>query len=326
MSPIVWIVFIAFILLMLAIDLGVFNREARVIHFKEAMGWLCVWVGLAAVFNVFLYYAYAGQWWGIGTGEGSALTAKDAAMEFLTGYLVELSLSVDNIFVIAIIFQFFRVPAEFQHRVLFWGIIGAIVLRGVMILIGTELIMRYNWVIYILGGFLILTAFKMLFMNVEEMHPEKNPVLKLARRILPVSDRFDGHHFTTRVAGKWMVTPLFLCLILIETTDLVFAFDSIPAIFGITRDPFIVFTSNMFAILGLRTMYFGLSGLLSKFRFLSKALVFVLLFVGVKMCIHHWVKIDNTVSLAVVAGILGIGVTLSLVVPEKEAEKKERAA
>ncbi len=321
MSPFVWAVFIGFILLMLAIDLGVFNREARVIRFKEAMGWLCVWVGLAVAFNVLLYHAYAGQWWGIGTGEGSAATAKDAAMEFLTGYLVELSLSVDNIFVIAVIFRFFSVPAEYQHRVLFWGIVGAIVLRGVMILVGTELIQRYHWLIYVLGGFLILTAFKMLFMNPEEMHPEKNPVLRLSRRFLPVSDRFDGHHFSTRVGGTWMVTPLLLCLILIETTDLLFAFDSIPAIFGITRDPFIVFTSNMFAILGLRTMYFGLSGLLAKFRFLSKALVFVLLFVGVKMCIHHWVKIDNTVSLAVVAGILGVGVTLSLVVPEKQPEE-----
>lgn len=318
MSPLVWAGFIGFILLMLAIDLGVFNRTARVIQFKEAMAWLAVWIGLAAIFNVVLYYAYAGQWWGIGTGTGSAATPKDAAFEFLTGYLVELSLSVDNIFVIAILFQFFRVPPQFQHRVLFWGIMGAIVLRGVMIVLGTELIQRYHWLIYVLGGFLILTAVKMFFMNPEEMQPEKNPILRLARKFLPVSDRFDGHHFITNVGGKTMVTPLLLCLILIETTDLLFAFDSIPAIFGITRDPFIVFTSNMFAILGLRTMYFGLSGLLAKFRFLSKALVFVLLFVGVKMCIHHWVKIDNATSLAVVAGMLAVGITLSLLVPEKK--------
>lgn len=318
MSPIVWAVFIGFILLMLAVDLGLFNRTPRVIHFKEAMAWLCVWVGLALAFNVGLYYGYANQWMGMGTGAHSAATAKDAAMEFLTGYLVELSLSVDNIFVIAIIFQFFRVPSEFQHRVLFWGIMGAIVLRGVMIAIGAELISRYNWIVYIFGAFLILTAAKMLFMKHEEFDPEKNLVMRITRKFLPVSDRYDGHHFLTKIGGKTFVTPLLVCLILIETTDLIFAFDSIPAIFGITRDPFIVFTSNMFAILGLRTMYFGLSGLLSKFRYLSKALVFVLAFVGIKMCIHKWVHIDNNVSLAVVLGMLAVGIVMSLVIPEKK--------
>lgn len=324
MSPIVWAVFIGFILLMLAVDLGLFNRTPRVIAFKEAMVWLCVWIGLALAFNVLLYFGYQHHWLGIGLGEHSAVTPKDAAMEFLTGYLVELSLSVDNIFVIAIIFQFFKVPAQFQHRVLFWGIMGAIILRGVMIIIGAKLIQQFDWVIYIFGAFLILTAAKMLFLKHDEFDPEKNIVMRLSRKFIPVSDRYDGHHFLTKIGGKTFATPLAICLILIETTDLIFAFDSIPAIFGITRDPFIVFTSNMFAILGLRTMYFGLSGLLSKFRYLSKALVFVLAFVGIKMCIHSWVKIDNNVSLAVVLGMLAVGVVMSLVIPEKKGEAEAR--
>jgi tellurite resistance protein TerC len=320
MSPIVWAVFIGFILLMLAVDLGLFNRTPRVVQFKEAMAWLCVWVGLAAIFNVLLYYGYTHHWLGMGTGPHAAATAKDAAMEFLTGYLVELSLSVDNIFVIAIIFQFFKVPSEFQHRVLFWGIMGALILRGVMIAIGAELISRFDWVIYIFGAFLIITAVKMLFLHQSEFDPEKNVVMRMTRKVIPVSDRYDRHHFITKIAGKTFATPLLVCLILIETTDLLFAFDSIPAIYGITRDPFIVFTSNMFAILGLRTMYFGLSGLLSKFRYLSKALVFVLAFVGVKMCIHKWVHIDNTTNLAVVLGMLAVGIVMSLVISEKKAE------
>lgn len=313
----VWVAFVAFIVAMLAVDLGIFNRTPKVVHFKEAMVWLAVWVGLAAAFNVFLYFAYQGAWWGMGTGVGSAVSPAEAAKEFLTGYLVELSLSVDNIFVIAVIFKFFRVPPEFQHRVLFWGILGAIVLRGVMILAGTALIQQFDWIIYIFGAFLVFTAVKMFFAKPEEVHPEKNLVMRLCRRFLPVSDRYDGSHFITVIGGKKFVTPLFVCLILIEATDLIFALDSIPAIFGITKDPFIVFTSNMFAILGLRTMYFGLSGLLAKFRFLSKALVFVLAFVGIKMLIHNWVKIDNNVALSVVLGMLAVGITLSLVIPVK---------
>jgi len=317
---IVWAVFIGFILAMLALDLGLFNRVPRVIHFKEAMVWLSVWIGLAFAFNAALYFGYANHWLGMGMGEFSAATPKDAAMEFLTGYLVELSLSVDNIFVIAIIFQFFRVPAQYQHRVLFWGIMGAIILRGVMIAIGAKLIAEFNWVIYIFGGFLILTAVKMLFLHQSEFDPEKNIIMRMARKVLPVSDRYDGHHFVTRIDGKKFVTPLCLCLILIEFTDLIFAFDSIPAIFGITRDPFIVFTSNMFAILGLRTMYFGLSGLIAKFRYLSKALIFVLAFVGIKMCIHKWVHIGNAASLGIVTGMLAVGIIMSLVIPEEKAE------
>lgn len=317
MSPLVWAGFVGFILLMLALDLGVFNRTPKEVHFKEALAWLCVWVGLAAAFNVLLYFAYQGQWFGIGTAAGSALTPKDAAMEFLTGYLVELSLSIDNIFVIAVIFKFFSVPGAYQHRVLFWGILGAIVLRGVMILLGAALIKRFDWIIYVFGAFLVITAVKMFFAKEEEAHPEKNVVMRLTRRFLPVSDRYDGSKFLTVIGGKRFVTPLFVCLVLIETTDLIFAFDSIPAIFGITRDPFIVFTSNMFAILGLRTMYFGLSGLLAKFRYLSKALVFVLAFVGVKMLIHEWVHISNGTSLAVVLGMLGTGIALSLLLPAK---------
>lgn len=317
MSPWLWIIFISSILVMLAIDLGVFNRKPHVVPFKEAIGWLCVWVGLAAAFNVSLYFMYLHQWMGVGTGEHSAATAKDAAMEFLTGYLVELSLSVDNIFVIAVIFQFFKVPSEFQHRVLFWGVVGAIVLRGVMIGVGAALIQRFDWIIYVFGAFLIITAAKMLVLKHDDIEPEKNLVMRITKKFLPVSDRYDGSRFFTRIDARRYATPLFVCLVLIETTDLVFAFDSIPAIFGITKDPFIVFTSNMFAILGLRTMYFGLSGLLAKFRFLSKALVFVLAFVGVKMIIHSWVHIDNTTSLAVVLGMLAVGVGASLAVPEK---------
>lgn len=322
MSPWLWVIFISSILVMLAIDLGVFNRKPHVVPFREAMGWLAVWVGLAAVFNVSLYFMYAHHWMGVGTGPMSAATPKDAAMEFLTGYLVELSLSVDNIFVIAVIFQFFRVPAEFQHRVLFWGIVGAIVLRGVMIAVGAALIRQFDWIVYVFGAFLIITAVKMLVLKHEDIEPEKNLVMRITRKFLPVCNHYDGSKFFTRVDGRKFATPLLVCLVLIETTDLIFAFDSIPAIFGITRDPFIVFTSNMFAILGLRTMYFGLSGLLAKFRYLSKALVFVLAFVGVKMLIHKWVHIDNATSLAVVLSMLAVGVTMSLVIPEPSREQK----
>ena len=326
MHPAVWAVFILFILAMLAIDLGVFNRTPHVMRFKEAMGWLGVWIGLAIGCGIFIWAAYTHHWFGAGidpesvpgrAAEQLPVSGVDAAIQYFTGYLVEMSLSVDNIFVIAIVFQYFRVPGILQHRVLFWRIMGAIILRGVMIIAGAALLARFDWIVYVFGGFLILTAIKMALFKHEDIEPEKNLVLRVIRKFMPVHNSFVGQHFVVKLHGRLVATPLLVCLAIIETTDVVFAFDSIPAIFGITRDPFIVFTSNLFAILGLRTMYFGLAGLLARFHYLSKALILVLAFVGVKMCIHSWVEIPNMVSLGIVLGLLGCGVLVSLLVPAK---------
>lgn len=304
----VWIAFNAFVLAMLALDLGVFHRHAHEIKFKEAASWSVIWISLALVFNAGLYFFWDR------ISPSSPYTNSQAGLAFLTGYVLEKSLSVDNIFVIALIFTYFSVPQQYQHRVLFWGILGALVMRGVMIALGATLIKEFHWIIYIFGAFLVFTGIKMAFHKDEGIDPEKNPLIRIFRRLMPVSNEYDGQKFFTRRNGVLMATPLFLCLLMVEFTDLVFAVDSIPAIFAVTQDPFIVYTSNVFAILGLRSLYFVLAGMMHQFHYLKLGLAVVLTFVGVKMLLTDtaW-KIPTELSLLVVAGILVISVVASLV-------------
>jgi tellurite resistance protein TerC len=291
-----WVGFNAFVLLMLALDLGVFHRRAHEVKLKEAAAWSAVWVMAAMLFNLAIYL-YAGP---------------QAGLEFLTGYLVEKSLAVDNIFVIAMIFSYFAVPSIYQHRVLFWGILGALVMRGAFIGAGAYALERWHWVIYVFGGILLLTGIKMAVRKDEAVDLENNVVVKTARRWLPISARYDGQKFWTVENGKRMATPLFLVLLLVEFTDLVFAIDSIPAIFAITKDPFLVYTSNVFAILGLRSMYFLLAGVVHKFVYLKYGLSMVLVFVGGKMMLLDVVKVPTAVSLAVIATLIGGSIAASM--------------
>ena len=318
-----WAGFIALILLLLALDLGVFHKRAHVVSIREALKWTAVWVTAALLFNALVYVIYQHHWMGMGTHPHQEQTGKDAALKFLTGYIVEESLSLDNVFVMALIFTHFRVPPQYQHRVLFWGILGAQIMRGVMIGAGTALIHRFDWVIYVFGAFLIFTAIKLLFTKQETMHPEHNWAVRLARKIYPVSRDLDGKNFFTRVDGKRAVTPLFIVLLLVESSDVMFAVDSIPAIFAITQDPFIVYTSNIFAILGLRSLYFALAGSLDKFRYLRTSLVFVLGFVGAKMLLSHHKPIPIGMSLAVIVGILVLGAVASIVMDKRDAKKAD---
>ncbi len=349
--------FIAFVLLMLTLDLGVFHRKAHAVSVKEALIWSAVWITLGLSFAVLVYYGYRGQWLGLGVGvdtaDGLVNDGATATQKYLTGYIVEKSLSVDNIFVIALMFSFFAVPPIYQHRVLFWGILGALVMRGVMIAIGATLIARFHWVLYLFGIFLILTAIKMLVLKTEHKDPDKNIVVRLVRRWFPVTARFHGEHFFVRAGsrasqeseqpgvaavpdpmvdraapGTMLLTPLALALAVIESTDLVFAVDSIPAIFAITADPFLVFTSNVFAILGLRSLYFALAGMMDKFRYLKVSLAVVLMVVGIKMLISDWLKEVlgkhfNFYLLVLVFGILAAGIVASLLADRR---KKDRPA
>ncbi len=373
-----YVAFIGLVVLFLALDLGVFHREAHVVTMKEAASWSVVWVTCGLAFAVFVYFAYENHWLGLGlttpmynpaamvdanaatiiSGEVRGL---DAAKQYLTGYVVEKSLAMDNIFVIALVFGFFAVPAKYQHRVLFWGIIGALLMRGGMIFLGSALIMKYQWILIVFGGFLILTALKMAFIKGND-DPANNWAVRVCKRFFPTVDFYDGQKFFTRrtlkptysvdaatgkevmdpppagtLSAKWAITPLFLALVIVEITDLVFAVDSIPAIFAITPDPFIVFTSNIFAILGLRALYFCLAALIQKFRFLKPALIIILAFVGVKLLllsvppyVHvigeklgrewpamHSIKVDTTLSLLVVVGMLALAVVLSVAMPAK---------
>jgi len=316
-----WAGFIALILCLLALDLGVFNRRAHVVSIGEALKWTAVWVTVALLFNALVYVIYQHHWMGMGTHPHQEPTGKDAALKFLTGYIVEESLSLDNVFVIALIFTYFRIPAQYQHRVLFWGILGAQIMRGIMIGAGTALIHRFDWVIYVFGAFLIFTAVKLLYTRQESMHPERNWAVRMARKIYPVSSELDGKKFFTRVDGRLAATPLFLVLLLVESTDVMFAVDSIPAIFAITQDPFIVYTSNIFAILGLRSLYFALAGSLDKFRYLRTSLVFVLGFVGVKMLLSHHRPIPISVSLVVIVGILVTGAVASVLMDKRDERR-----
>ncbi|MGB8984555.1 MAG: TerC family protein [Anaerolineales bacterium] len=302
-----WIGFNLFVLLMLAIDLGVFHRHAHKVSIREATIWSVVWISLAMVFNIGLYFFWDKL------SPASDYSNREAALAFFTGYLIEKSLSVDNIFVFVLIFTFFAVPAIYQHRVLFWGIIGALLMRGTLIAVGAVLLKEFHWIIYIFGAFLIFTGIRMALHRNEEMHPERNPVVKLLRRIMPVTENYENDHFFIRRAGKLMATPLFLVLLIVESTDLIFAVDSIPAIFAVTNDPFIVYTSNVFAILGLRSLYFLLAGVVDKFYYLKLGLSAVLTFVGIKMVMVDLYKIPVGLSLGVIAGILAISVVASLV-------------
>jgi tellurite resistance protein TerC len=327
----IWAGFVAFILLMLALDLGVFHRKAHAVTMKEALGWSALWIALGLSFSFFVYHGYENNWMGLGTTpdaversaqhpDGQVNDGRSAVIKYLTGYVVEKSLSVDNVFVIAMIFGFLAVPARYQHRVLFWGIVGALALRGVMIAVGARLVAEFSWVLYVFGGFLLLTAVKMLLMK-ENADPGESWVVRATRRVFRVSDRLhEGRFFVRDAAGALMLTPLALALVMVETADVVFAVDSIPAIFAITADPFLVFTSNVFAILGLRSLYFALAGAIAAFRYLKVSLAAVLAVVGGKMLAHEWLREVlgerfNLYLLLAVAGILAAGVIASRLRP-----------
>src|SRR5215207_1423021 len=320
-----WLGFNLFVLAMLALDLGVFHRQAHTVSVKEATIWSVVWISLAMVFNLGIYLFWNQL------VPNSAYSNGDAALSFFTGYLIEKSLSVDNIFVFVLIFSSFGVPAQYQHRVLFWGILGALVMRALLILVGAALIKEFHWIIWIFGAFLIFTGIKMAFHKNEELQPEKNPLISLFRRFMPVTDAYQGASFFVREAGRLMATPLLLVLLIVESTDLVFAVDSIPAIFAVTEDPFIVYTSNVFAILGLRSLYFLLAGVMHKFHYLKLGLSAVLTFVGVKMLLPDLsafvtgvaYKIPTLLSLGVVAGILVIAVVASLLRAQRLGDQPE---
>jgi len=298
-TPLLWVGFTVFVLAMLALDLGVFHRRAHAVHVREALLWTLVWISLAMIFNVGVYF-----WFG-----------SERALEFLTGYVIEKALSVDNIFVFLVIFSYFAVPAALQHRVLFWGILGASVMRAIFIFLGAALLQQFHWVMYVFGAFLLFTGVKLLLQRGSEVHPERNPLFQLFRRMVPSVSDYRGSHFTVVEAGKRYATPLLLVLVAIEATDLVFAVDSIPAVFAITRDPFIVYTSNIFAILGLRALYFALAGVMGRFHYLRVGLALVLAFVGAKMMLTDLYKIPIVASLAVVAALLAGSVMASLIRP-----------
>jgi tellurite resistance protein TerC len=302
-----WIGFNVFVLLMLALDLGVFNRKAHIVSVKEALTWSGVWICLALIFNSLIYY-----WFG-----------EHKAVEFLTGYVIEKSLSVDNIFVFVLIFGYFQIPAIYQHKILFWGILGALVMRVIFIFAGVALIEQFHWTIYLFGVFLIYTGYKMFSEKDKKMEPEKNPVIKFFRKIMPVTNQLEGDKFFVTQEGKVYATPLFLVLILIETSDLIFAVDSIPAILAITQDQFIVYTSNVFAILGLRSLYFALAHVIHRFIFLSTGLAVILIFVGLKMVMVDIFKVPTFISLIIIGLIITISIVFSLVKTNKTEEPTE---
>jgi tellurite resistance protein TerC len=303
-SPVLWVGFTALMLALLALDLGLFHRKDKVVSFREAAGWVITYVVLATAFGL-----------GVGVKFGS-----ERALEFYAGYLIELALSVDNLFVFLLLLGTFRVPPALQHRVLFWGIMGALVMRAVFIVLGAALLQRFHFVIYIFGAFLVITGIRLLWKGDESPHPENNPVVRFLSRRMPVTSTFRGRHFVVRENGKLWATPLLVVLLAIEATDVVFAVDSIPAIFGVTTDPFIVYTSNIFAVLGLRSMYFVLSNLMGRFRYLPIGLALVLAFIGSKMLLSGVLHVPVLVSLAVVAALLGGSVLLSLLVTSKHRE------
>lgn len=298
----VWIGFIAFVILLLALDLGVFHRKSHEVKIKEALIWSAVWISLAFIFNYGIYL-YLG---------------KEKALEFLTGYLIEKSLSVDNLFVFIMLFSFFNVQPKYQHKVLFWGIIGALVMRAIFIFAGVAIISKFHWVIYIFGVFLVFTGIKMLFHKDEEVAPDKNPMVRLFKKFFPVTDQMHGGKFFVKINARTVATPLFIVLLIVEFTDLIFAVDSIPAILAISNDTFIIFTSNVFAILGLRALYFALAGITKYFHYLKYGLSAILVFVGTKMVIVDFYKIPITVSLLTIMGILALSIIVSMIFPQKE--------
>ncbi len=299
----VWVGFNMLVLAMLALDLGVFHRKAHIVRIKEALAWSGFWIALAILFSVGVYY----------------LRGPQTALEFATGYLLEKSLSVDNIFVFLLTFSYFKVPALYQHKVLFWGILGALIMRAIFIAAGVTLLQQFHWVIYLFGAFLMFTGIKMAMHKDKEIHPENNPVLKLFRRIMPVTQEYEESRFFARRGGRVLATPLFVVLLVVETTDVVFAVDSIPAVLAITQDPFIVYSSNVFAILGLRALYFALAGIMQLFHYLHYGLSGILVFVGVKMVIVDIYEIPIGIALGVVAGILLLSVMASIMRPHGSA-------
>lgn len=315
-----WAAFTLFVLSALALDLGVFHRDSRKVTFRDALIWTTVWAGCAFAFAFLVAPKTIAGW-----------QPADTAT-FITGYLVEISLSMDNVFVIALIFRYFAVPSEWQHRVLFWGIVGALIMRGFMIVAGAALIAKFHWTLYIMGAFLIYTGFKMFRAGGEEdsVEPEKNPAVKLVRRLFPMTAKFEGEQFLVRSGNRTLLTPLALVLVMVETTDVVFALDSIPAIFGVTKDPFLVFTSNVFAILGLRSLYFVLASMMGYFRLLKYGLALVLVFIGIKMLAEHWLKrwlgsqLTN-VSLGFVVGIILTSMIGSIILGWQERRRSPGA-
>lgn len=300
----VWIGFLVFVLIMLILDLGVFHRNSHEVKVKEALVWSGVWIGLALLFNYGLYL-YMGR---------------EKALEFLAGYLIEKSLSVDNLFVFIMLFSYFNVAPKYQHKVLFWGIIGALALRAIFIFAGVALISQFHWIIYLFGVFLLFTGIKMLFHDEQEVNPDKNPLVRLFKRFFPVTDSMSEGRFFVKINAKRFATPLFIVLLIVEFTDLIFAVDSIPAILAVSNDTFIIFTSNVFAILGLRSLYFALAGITQYFHYLKYGLSVILVFIGVKMLIVDLYKIPIVYSLLTIMGILAISVLLSMIFPKREAE------
>lgn len=294
-----WAGFSLFVLVMLSLDLGVFHREVKEVTYREAILWSAIWIGMALTFNLVIFF-WRGQ---------------SVALQFLTGYLIEKSLSIDNIFIFVLIFSSFGVPAAYQQRVLIWGVIGAIVMRGALILVGVELIAAFHWILYLFGAFLVVTGIRMAIHQQREIHPDQNPLVRLARRLVPVTPGYEGSRFLVRRHGQRWVTPLLIVLLIIESTDLIFALDSIPAIFAITLDPFIVFTSNVFAILGLRSLYFLLGGSVQRFTYLKYGLAAVLTFVGAKMLVAGVYVVPVILSLAVIIALLAVSILASLMVP-----------
>lgn len=350
----IWIGFVILILFLLALDLGVLHRKAHVVTMKEAILMSALWIALGLAFSVLVYYGYENHWLGLGASvdavDQTINNGKTAVIKYITGYIVEKSLSVDNIFVIAMLFGFFAVPPMYQHRVLYWGILGALVMRAAMIAVGAALIAEFHWILYVFGGFLIITAFKMFLIETENSDPNQNIVVRITRKLFPITSRYHGEHFMVRAGspsshesampglpeeydeavanaqpGRWMLTPLALALVMVEATDLIFAVDSIPAIFAITADPFLVFTSNVFAILGLRSLYFALAGMITRFKYLKPALATILLVVGIKMLTAKWLKEIlgenfNFYLLGVVLLILVIGVLASMIRPSEKTK------
>ena len=309
-----WAAFIIFILFLLVLDLGVFHRKAHVITLKEALTWSGVWIGLALVFNVFIYFAYQYHWFGLDISDTEP-DGRTAAVLFFTGYVVEKSLGVDNVFLIAMIFSYFGIPAMYQHRVLFWGIVGALVMRAVMILAGVALIERFDWILYVFGAFLIVSGLRMAVAT-HAPEPQRNPAIALARRLFPVTPDLADEHFVVRINGKPALTPLALALIMIETSDLIFAIDSIPAVFAITEDPFLVFTSNIMAILGLRSLYFALAGIIHRFYYLRLSLSLLLVLIGTKMLLKdilHALPHTTYYTLGAICLILSGGIIASII-------------
>ncbi|MEZ4964109.1 MAG: TerC family protein [Saprospiraceae bacterium] len=322
-SPVVWISFIALVMALMAIDLGVFNQRAHVPSAKEAILSTIGWVLLAMGFNLFIYFAYENQWLGLGTYTHEPMGGRVAALKFFTGYLLEESLSIDNLFVMALVFSQFRVPKKYQHRILFWGILGVLVFRGILIGLGIALVHQFSWLFYIFGGLLLYSAYKMLNPGAEDDNIDKRSVVRLIRRFYPVSNNYDHGHFFTIEQGRRAVTPMFVALMVIETTDILFAFDSVPAVFSITTDPFLVFSSNIFAILGLRSLYFVLANVLDRFEHLRYSLIAILFFIGVKMIL---IPLKTHIPIGWSLGVIGVmllaGIAVSLLKKQPETEVK----